>query len=308
MKLSLSSKIAAVITILTLNGICFAGGQSAFDFMNIGVSARDAATSGAWSAVSDGPSSIHYNPAGLSQTWNYQIAGMHSEWYQDLRYEFFGISLPAGKNGGLGFSVTYLSMGDINGYTENNIATGNINAYDMSVGLSYGHNFTPSLSVGFGGKWIGEQLDDYSTSGFAADIGVQYRKNGYTIGLSAMNLGPKVQYETSSSPLPTKVNVGISYLPYGRSLMLMGSTSVPFDGVYSAASGIEYCYRELLVLRAGYQSGAESAPRSFSLGGGLILSGNSLDYSFNSNDQLGATHKISFVLRLGNGEESPKLE
>jgi hypothetical protein len=281
-------------------------GASAMNFLNIGVSARSAATGEAFSAVSDGPVSSYYNPAGLAGTENIQIAGMHSEWLQDLRYEYLGFALPVGQRGGLGLSFSYLTFGRIDGYSQSNEPLGNIGAYDMAAGVSYGHRISQRFSVGIGIKGIGEKLDDVTAFGFAGDMGIRYDSDKYIVGLSLMNLGPKIKYELSSSPLPSSVNGGVSYFPLAtRHLAIMAGAAMPFSGDFAFRAGIEYSIQDLLVLRSGYDSQDNSGgDNGFSFGGGLNLSVHSLDYAYNINSRFGGTHQISFVLKLGQPREA----
>jgi hypothetical protein len=198
-----------------------------------------------------------------------------------------------------------LNFGDIEGYSENDVPIGNISAYDMAMTLSYGHRITRNLSMGLGVKGIGEKLDDVDAFGFAGDIGLQYEHGNYLGGLSLMNIGPDIKYETSSSPLPTTVNAGLSYFPFGGNLALMAGTAIPFNGDVSFRAGLEYTYQNLMVLRSGYDSQNSIDDNSgLSFGGGLNLSSHSLDYAYNDNRLMGGTHQISFVFRFGQPRET----
>ena len=284
-------------------------GTSAVNFLNIGVSARSAATGGAFSAVSDGPVSSYYNPAGLTRTENMQIAGMHSEWLGDLRYEYLGFASPVGRNGGLGISFSYLSYGGFDGYNAVNEPTGNVSAYDLSAGFSYGQKITSELSIGLGLKSVGEKLDNIQAFGIAGDFGLQYDFGYILTGLSIMNFGPKLKYETSSSPLPTTVDAGISFRPYNSDLMVMAGAIMPLSGSVAFKGGLEYSYQNMLALRTGYDSEDNFDSKSgLSFGGGLNLSTHSLDYAYNVNTIFGGTHQISFVFRFGRQRASANYD
>jgi len=303
-----NKKIAASIIIAmmaTSTGYSGSGpGTTAVNFLNIGVSARSGATGGAFSAISDGPVSAFYNPAGLARIENTQIAGMHSEWLGDLRYEYLGFASPIKRNGGLGISFSYLTYGRIAGYSETNESIGNIGAYDMAATLSYGHMIRPDLSIGVGFKSFGEKLDNVNAFGIAGDFGFQYNSGRFLTGVSVMNFGPRLKYETSSSPLPTTVNAGASVVPIENGPTLMIGAAMPFSGGVSFKAGLEYSYQNLLVLRSGYDSRDDYDGRSgVSFGGGLNLSSHSLDYAYNINSMFGGTHQISFVFRFGQARE-----
>ena len=133
MKATVATLGSIIVLISAANTLAQGSGTSAADFLNIGVSAKSSATGGAFSAIADGPMSSFYNPAGLSSIGNYQIAGMHTEWFQDLRYEYLGCGLPLSTWGGLGLSFSYLSYGTISGYSETGTSTGSIAAHDMAL-------------------------------------------------------------------------------------------------------------------------------------------------------------------------------
>jgi hypothetical protein len=284
----------------TAEGLAQGTGSAAMDFLNIGVSAKSSATGGAFSAIADGPVSSFYNPAGLASLENYQVAGMHTEWYQDLRYEYLGCGIPAGNFGGFGLSFSYLTYGSIQSYSETGTPLGNIEAYDMALNLSYGHRVTNKLLMGLGIKGVSEKLDDISVKGFAGDFGLQYRTYRYTAGLSVMNFGPDLKYETASSPLPTTFNAGVSYKPFGTEFSLMMGTSLPLHGEFSFKAGLEYSYNNVFMLRGGYDTGRNYDSKSgISFGAGINVSNHNLDYAYNINDIMGGTHQISFVFKFG---------
>ena len=299
-----------LISILFWSQIAFADdGTSAADFLNIGVSARTAGTGEALSVLSDGPIASYYNPAGLANVNNIQVAGMHSEWYQDLRYEFLGASFPVHEKGGVGLSMSYLSLGSFNAFSDNNTAIGSVDAYDWSFGLSYGHKLTPGLSLGAGAKMVGEKLDNVSAHGFAGDIGLQYRGYKYGVGMALLNIGPSIKYENASSSMPTRYDIGFSYLPLGSRLALLAGLSVPFHGEIGFRTGLEYTYAGILTFRSGYDSADRIDSRSgVSLGAGFNVLKHSLDYAYNVNNALGGTHQLSFVLRFGQPANQDRVE
>ena len=275
-------------------------GTTALDFLNIGVSAKSSAMGGAFSAIADGPVSSYYNPAGLSAIENYQIAGMHTEWYQDLRYEYLGWGMPVGRNGGLGFSFSYLSYGTIQGYSETGASLGKLEAYDMAFDLSYGHRIYRNLSMGLGIKGVTEKLADISAKGIAGDFGLQLRDDRYLAGISIMNFGPSLKYENSSSPLPTAVNAGVMYKPFGSSVSLMTGASIPFKGEFSFKAGLEYSYNDIFMVRSGYDTHQNyDGKGGISFGAGVNISNHNLDYAYNINDIMGGTHQISFIFKFG---------
>jgi hypothetical protein len=275
------------------------------DFLGIGVSARNAGTGEALAALSEGAIASYYNPAGLTMADNYQIAAMHSEWLQDIRYEYLGLAMPAGEKGNLGASFSYLNLGTINGYSSANSPTGGIEAYDWSFGLAYGRKITEPLSLGFGAKIVNERLDNITAYGYAGDLGAQYRAGNIGIGLAIMNIGPNVKYERVSSPLPSRVETGVSYRPWGDQLAILTGVGVPFRGDIAYKAGLEYTYAGALIVRGGFDSAERFDDQSgLSMGAGFKISSHSLDYAYNANSVLGGTHQFSFVARFGEPREA----
>ena len=295
-------KIAIFIALLTSAvGQASDNGLSVMEFLNISVSARSAGTGEALASLSDGAIASYYNPAGLTMADNYQIAAMHSEWFQDLRYEFVGLAMPAGQSGNLGASFSYLGLGEINGYSSSNLPTGGISAYDWSFGLAYGRRMTERFSLGLGAKIINERLDDVTAFGYAADLGAQYRTNHIGLGLALMNIGPNVKYDQASSPLPSRTQTGLAYWPLDGQLAVLTGVAVPFRGEISVKAGLEYTYANALIVRSGFDSAERYDERSgISIGAGFKISHHSLDYAYNVNSVLGGTHQFSFIWGLGN--------
>jgi hypothetical protein len=275
-------------------------GTTVMDFLNIGVSAKSSATGGALSAICDGPVSSYYNPAGLSVIDNYQVAGMHTEWYQDLRYEYLGWGMPVGGSGGFGLSFSYLTYGSIEAYSETGVSLGKVNAYDMALNLSYGHRIYKNLSLGLGIKGVTEKLDDVSAKGIAGDFGLQYRQYRFAAGLSVMNFGPHLKYGDISYPLPTTINAGVSYKPFGPSLSVILGGRLPTRGDFSFRTGLEYSYDNVFMLRGGYDTEQNfDGKGGLSFGAGINVYNHNLDYAYNMNDIMGGTHQISFVFKFG---------
>lgn len=290
----------AIIIFASVDIYAQGSGTTAAEFLNIGVNARSSATGGAFSAIADGPTASFYNPAGIASIGNYQVAGMHTEWFQDLRYEYLGLGMPVKSFGGIGLSFSYLSYGSINSYSESGASTGNINAYDMALNLSYGHRLTENLSMGLGVKTISEKLDNIRASGYAGDFGLQYRTYKYTAGISVMNVGPKMKYESASSYLPTTVNAGVAYRPLSTDLTFMLGAAVPMHSEMAIKAGIEYSYNGVFMLRGGYDASMDNyGSDEFSFGAGIAISNHNLDYSYNIDNVMGGTHQISFVFKFG---------
>ncbi len=83
---------------------------------------------------------------------------------------------------------------------------------------------------------------------------------------------------------------------------------LPFQGPTGFRVGLEYTYAGLLTLRSGYDSAERIDSRSgMSLGAGVNIMSQSLDYAYNANSLFGGTHQISFALKFGQPQEKSAL-
>src|SRR6266446_4057191 len=117
-------------------------GTTGADILRIGVGARAIAMGEAYVAQADDVSSLYWNPAGLALMQERQASFMYDQMYQDLKFQNANIGIPL-ENGAIGGSLSYLSYGDIQGYSDIGTATGNQSAYSGVATL--------------GAAWLGNQ-------------------------------------------------------------------------------------------------------------------------------------------------------
>src|SRR5262245_17051637 len=93
-------------------------GTEGASFLDIPVGAGPAALGSAYSAQADDVYASVWNPAGLGFLPSTQIAGQHLSYLESINYEYLGFAHPFQEKGGIGFSVQYLTSGDIPRTTE----------------------------------------------------------------------------------------------------------------------------------------------------------------------------------------------
>ncbi len=173
------------------------------DFLAIGVGARAHGMSGAQTALTGDITASYWNPAGLAQiAAPMQVGAMHAEWFVGVsQYDYlgFGKQLNRGeKSSYLAFSLIRLGIDNIP-YTINLVnPDGSVNydnvtpfsAADYAFIGSYGRKLNnPAFSVGASVKVIHRVIGDIGSSwGFGADVGVQYRKGPWMLGLMGRDL------------------------------------------------------------------------------------------------------------------------
>ncbi|UCC43895.1 MAG: PorV/PorQ family protein, partial [Candidatus Zixiibacteriota bacterium] len=150
------------------------GGRTAASFLNIGIGARAAGMGGAYTAVADGAPAIYWNPAGLANLRQSEVMLSHFAWYQDITLEHGSAAIPVREDVNLGFGITYMNYGKINGFDINGQPTGELSAYDLAGSVGIGARLSDRVSAGLAVKIIRQQLHTLDASAFAADVGLRY--------------------------------------------------------------------------------------------------------------------------------------
>jgi hypothetical protein len=203
----------------------------------------------------------------------------------------FGISQNLSDRGVLGISVMNMSFGEIDVTTEDN-PEGGIGTFSpklMTFALSYAKSFSNSISGGFTIKGISESISNAKAGGIAIDMGVRYvtgENDRVKFGIALRNVGPKMQYSgdgysfktdindgdftleqrNEAFELPSLLNIGVSYDFYlGATTDTTTDETITLHRVTAAGNftsnsfgkdqlraGVEYGFKNMLMLRAGY--------------------------------------------------------
>lgn len=197
-------KKSALFTVfLLISGICSLKAQKySNEFLNIGVGGQAHGMSGAQAAHVSDITAAYWNPAGLSEiNAPFQASAMHAEWFVGVsQYDYlsFGKQLNRENKSFLAFSLVRLGIDNIP-YTINLInADGTVNydnvssfsAADYALIGSYGRKLrNPAFAVGGSVKVIRRVIGSFGGAwGFGADLGLQYRKGNWMLGLQGRDL------------------------------------------------------------------------------------------------------------------------
>ncbi len=278
-------------------------GTTAAAFLEIGVGSRALGMGTAFTALADDPSAIYWNVGGLAKLRRHGILFNHTEWIARTRFDFLGAAFRVGKWGTVGLSVTALSMDEMEVTTlEEPDGTGQtFRAGDFAASLAYAFSLTDRFSIGLNAKFIRQTIWEMSATGFALDVGVHYQTpfKGLLLGMSMTNFGTKMRMDGNNTmilydpdpaatgnngripanikmdywPLPLNFRIGLAYQLFKNNFHQMQvalDAQHPNDNYESINVGVEYVYKRMFALRAGYKSlFLKDSQESFTLGAGL---------------------------------------
>ncbi len=188
----------------------------------------------------------------------------------------------------------------------------------QNVGLGVGMRYIRSNLAEMG---AGAEKGNGVGSSFAVDFGVLYKMaflKGLALGMNLSNMGPKITYvdAAQADPLPTNFKIGLSYQVLDNEfnklmiavdtnkLMVVrhkDGTSDPFykalatawsDGTLNeqanrliSSCGAEYCYNNMIYLRAGYYYDYDGRVKYPAFGAGLQYYKYRFDFAYVAAEQ-----------------------
>jgi len=242
-------------------------------------------------------SAVIWNPAGLAGMVGGEGLVSHAESFADIRREFAALARNYGAySAGAHFEGVWTD--NLDGYDEAGNSTGTFGYYGLSAGLAGAVRVGDNLRFGAGAKYLREQIDVESATGWGIDLGAQWSSADLplTAGVSVLNLGPDVSFVDEEFSIPAVVQGGVSYTLPVRSLSggVLVSTEMRkvSDEDASLLVGVEYQHLGLVSLGFGYRSSMDE--QDVSLGFGFRRDRFRVHYAFVPlNDSLlGDEHRI----------------
>lgn len=164
------------------------------EFMNIGVDAAALGMANAVTASTADVNSGYWNPAGLMNLEDHQLALMHANYFANIaQYDYIGYASPIDDRSAWGISLIRFGVDDILNTTELIDSQGNIdyNRISLFSTADYGFTFSyarklpvPGFQYGVNAKVIRRIIGKFADSwGFGFDVGLQFEKNNWKFGL-----------------------------------------------------------------------------------------------------------------------------
>ena len=169
------------------------------EFMNIGVDARAFGMGNAVVANIGDVNSGYWNPAGLVNLEDKQMALMHSSYFANIAlYDYVAFAMPIDDRSAWGISLIRFGVDDILNTTQLIDSQGNIDfnrislfsAADYGITFSYARRLpVQGLNYGINAKVIRRVIGDFASSwGFGFDFGIQFRSKDWKFGLMARDI------------------------------------------------------------------------------------------------------------------------
>ncbi len=263
-------------------------------FLKLGVGARALAMGDAYSSVTEDGTAVIYNPARLNSGNNNNVTLMYNSAMKDLTNNFIGAKFVYNK---LGIGIGLLKT-SVEGIEIRNIPGAPIDKFDaqnLSLNVSLCYEIYNNLSFGITSKMLYEKIYIDEASGYAFDIGTNYKKDNVSFSFVLSNLGSMNELKETSSKLPTSIRFGGAYNFFKSNLnfvFALEGYKVLDGGKLHINSGAEVCYKDILFIRAGYQTAYEN--KGLTTGVGLKYKGILLDYAFIPySDSFGTSNTIS---------------
>ena len=312
-------------------------GKYAGEFLSIGVGGRPLGMGGAFVAIANDVTAGYYNPAGLAKLDYPQIALMHDERYGNLvNYNYAAVAIPYGKDYTFGLSVMRLGVDGIPDTRKALVdrLTGNV-VYDINLPsarldpslvtefsnqdwafyLTGAKRVNDNFYLGANVKILSRSIAEYTAFGIGFDVGAYYSPmENLMLGANVQDVTTTfVAWSTGRNELITPTaKVGAAYQIdfFAGRLLPAVDLDIRFENRRYASQfnigpvsfdphfGMEYSYKNLFAIRAGYND-----VKQFTFGAGVKLPKLNIDYSFarfnmSADDRLPDTHRISLMLTL----------
>jgi len=259
----------------------------ALSVFKLPVGAKPISCGGAYNAVSNDVNSIFYNPAGLGNIEKLEFTSMIGLLSLDRTLNTLAIAYPM-KLGTIGVGVLNAGVGKISKYT-NETKEGEFDYQANSIFISYGKNLQ-QVNFGANLKIIFDNLNNYSRTGIAADVGIISEiRNNLSIGVKIQNLIGVI----GNDSLPLGVALGAKYTPI-RPLNILCDITYNLElEQFKINAGIQYIVSKILYFGCGLND------KEVSFGIGINISKFNIHYAF-STDQFNVSnlHFVSLGIKF----------
>jgi tetratricopeptide (TPR) repeat protein len=263
-----------------------------------GAGSRPDGMGGAFTAVADDLSAIHYNPAGLINIKKQEISLLYYPLYESASYSSASYGQTLLNFGTIAASFFRFSADSMEGYDQAGNFTSDFGSDQYMMTLSYGRSMIEGLSAGANISIYYSKMSRFNYAGFGADLGVLYSPFAFlSAGLMVRNIiTPAFSMQSVTETIPRTYTFGlmarhqIAEFEFKAAL----DASIGEKEGFKERAGVELKWSGIAALRAGYGDG------DFTFGAGLALYGAKFDYAYVGNSNFGRMDRftISYVFGM----------
>lgn len=254
------------------------------------------------SLYESGISGVYWNPA--NNIGKPEIAFMHHELIEGIKYEFIGYSAGSKKTN-VAVTMAYLHMGKIKGRDEFRNPC-DYNSYDLVSTISYAKKLQYFI-LGFTLKNIYSKIESERTKCFGLDLGMRYNgpynlDDNLGIGISLSNIKlTEYRFIREAEKLPMIFRFGMHYQQFPRGILTVVELNSEKDRKVKYGVGVEYpIFKDNgdrnLYIRVGYNSGKG---KGFRGGFGVKMKTIGINYCYEPSDKYLATiHRVGVDFSL----------
>ncbi|MEJ8758187.1 type IX secretion system protein PorQ [Pontibacter sp. H259] len=193
------------------------GGQRAFTFLELPVSAKQAALGSInVSAFGHDVNMVAANPALLNTDMDKQLSLNYIGFLSDIKQSNVTYAFNNQKLGRWAASINYLNYGDFVQRDATGQEQGNFTVNDYTFALSHARQ-AEAFTIGATAKMAVSSIAGNKAVGLLADIGGLFKhpEKDFTVGLAFKNIGYQVKAfdDGDRQPMPFDVQLGASYKP-----------------------------------------------------------------------------------------------
>lgn len=185
-------KITAFSTILIAGLLTAQEGTNVYPFLNIPVSARQAALGGDAVSIRDfDVSFVGVNPGLMNLEQDQMIAVNFASYLADSKYGTISYVRDLQEGHLIGFNARYMDYGKMPRTDESAEINGDFGAMDASLGLSYAYQFDEDFTIAGGANFVTSKIDNYTSMAVVGTAGITYHneQSRETLALVFRNFG-----------------------------------------------------------------------------------------------------------------------
>ena len=167
-------------------------GTNVYPFLNVPVSARQAALGGDAVSVRDfdvGFTAV--NPGLMSLEQDQMLSVNYSSYLAGSQYGTLSYVRDMEYGHLVGLTARYINYGEIPRTDESANINGNFSAMDALVGMSYAYQFEEDFTIGGSANFVTSKIDNYTSMAVVANAGITYhnKQSKETLALVFRNFG-----------------------------------------------------------------------------------------------------------------------